>query len=169
MQQTVRDDDGARRHELLVSRGGRGAPAGFAHEESPGPNVPRLDAKLPIPVQPPQRRPRTIQRGGTQTSHALRAQLESGKLGQVVPGIRADSREETITSSERWSNSVTRSITPFCRTWRTWPNPSLTMAPARRAMASAIGKTPHPGGLWLGVGATIMAGGQDVQGTFCGL
>jgi hypothetical protein len=74
----------------VTGLGGRGTPAGLAHEESPGSNVPRLNAKLPIPIQPPQRRPGTIQRGRTQTAHALRTQLELGKLGQVVPGIGAD-------------------------------------------------------------------------------
>ncbi len=34
MQQIVRDDDGARRDKLLVALGGRGTPAGLAHEES---------------------------------------------------------------------------------------------------------------------------------------
>ena len=36
MKQAVRDDDGARRYEVLVSLGGRSTPAGLGHEESPG-------------------------------------------------------------------------------------------------------------------------------------
>ena len=95
VEQAVQDCDGACRDELLVARSGRGTAVGLAHEEAPGDNVPGLDAGLPIAVQPAQRRPRTIQRGRTQTSHAVRAQLE---LGQVVPGIGTDIIQRLILS-----------------------------------------------------------------------
>ena len=62
-------------HEPVVHSGRlsgmvRGPSAGFPDEKNPGCHVPRLEAELPVSIQPPGRHPGEIEGGGPESANS---------------------------------------------------------------------------------------------------